>query len=353
MSTRKMFQAVDVHSAGMVGRVIFGLGMRIRGETMADKLKFARENLDWLRRLVLEEPRGFPAMCSPVVLPPVNPDSHFGLIAMEQGGFRPMSGSNLMCAVTAVVETGAIDVTAPEAVIRVDTAVGLVEVAATISAGRVVNITLRNVPAYVVELDHVFDLPEYGKVKADIVFGGQFYVQTTAEELGVTLAPETTRQLLRAGTVLRAAATEQFPVQHPDNPDISGISLGMIHGAPLSTGVSATHATVMPTGPVRLDDPTTWDGIIDRSPCGTGTSARLAAMHARGEIGEGQPYVAESITGGRFTGEIVEVSQHGTIPTVTPAISGRAFITSFQQLVLESDDPFPEGFWLGDIWNVC
>lgn len=352
MTTRKLIQAVDVHAAGQVGRVVFGLDMRIRGATMAQKLEYAKQNLDWLRRLILEEPRGYPHLCAPIVVAPVNETSHFGLIVMEQGGFRPMSGSNLICAVTAVVESGIIEVDEPESIIRVDTAVGLVEVTATVTAGRVSKVTLRNVPAFVVELDHVFDLPEYGPVKADIVFGGQYYVQTSAENLGVELKPENAREILRAGTVLRAAATEQYHVQHPENPDIQGISLAMIHGPAISEDTNATHTTIMPTGPVDLSAPNTWDGILDRSPCGTGTSARLAAMHARGALEPLETYVVESLTGGRFSGEIVATDPANNPATITPEISGRGWIISFQQLVLEGDDPFPEGFRLGDIWNT-
>ncbi|AMJ45112.1 proline racemase family protein [Corynebacterium stationis] len=352
MTTRKMIQSVDVHAAGQVGRVVLGLDMRIRGATMADKLEFAKKNLDWLRRLILEELRGYPHLCAPIVVAPVNEDSHFGLIVMEQGGFRPMSGSNLICAVTAVVESGIIEVTEPESIIRVDTAVGLVEVNATVTAGRVTKVTLRNVPGFVVELDHVFDLPEYSPVKADIVFGGQFYVQTTAENLGTELKPENAREILRAGTVLRAAATAQYEVHHPENPNIRGVSLAMIHGPAISTDTNATHTTIMPTGPVGLADSNTWDGILDRSPCGTGTSARLAEMHARGMIEPLEKYVVESLTGGRFTGAIFATNPAGNPPTITPEISGRGWIISFQQLVVESDDPFPEGFRLGDIWNT-
>src|SRR5262245_37931055 len=197
---------------------------------MAEKLEYARTNLDWLRRIVLTEPRGYPAMCAVLVTAPCDPRADVGIIVLEQGGFRPMSGSNTMCAVTALLETGMLPITGPVQTIVLDTAVGLVEATATVREGKVTEVAIRNVPAFVEVLDHRLDVPHLGPVDVDVVFGGQFFVQARAADLGLTLDPSQGKALTRAGALIRAAAREQIPVKHPDNPSICSIDLVMLHG---------------------------------------------------------------------------------------------------------------------------
>jgi proline racemase len=348
---RQTINAVDVHAAGEPGRVLIGSHLKVKGATMAERLQYCREHLDDLRLLLLHEPRGYPGLCAVLVLPPVQNDSDFGMVVLEQGGFRPMSGSNLICAVTALLETRTLPVTEPVANLKVDTAVGIVEVRADIAGGRVVRVTFDNVPAFAVAIDHALELPEYGTIPVDIVFGGQFFVQAKAADLGIELAPAAARQLARAGAVLRTVAQQSFPVQHPLNPDIDHVALTMIHGPSPTPGVSARNAVILPNGTVDLNDPATWTGALDRSPCGTGTCGRMAALHARGELALGEQFVHEGLLGTTFTGTLRDVTHVGSRLAVLPSVSGRGWITGFNQYVLDDDDPFPRGYTLGDLWG--
>lgn len=351
MTNRQLIQTVDVHAAGEPGRVLLGSGLRVKGATMLERLHYCRENLDDLRTLVLQEPRGYPGLCSPIIVPPAEPSCDFGMVVMEQGGFRAMSGSNLICAVTALVETGAIDVSEPVTILRVDTAAGIVTVRAEVEAGRAKSVTFDNVPSFVQDLDLPLEVPGYGTVPVDIVFGGQFYVQARAEDLGVDLEPTNAKAIIRAASAMRRAADLAFDVEHPLIPQINTIGLPMLHGPAKTAGTHGRNAVVLPNGEIDLGDDSTWSGTFDRSPCGTGTSGRVAAKHARGELAVGEKFVHESMMGTTFTAEVKETTSVGGRPAVIPSITGRGWITGFSQLVVEADDPFPVGFTVGDIWG--
>jgi proline racemase len=348
---RRTINTVDVHAAGEPGRVLIASHLHVKGETMADRLRYCIDNLDGLRQLLLHEPRGYPGLCAVLVLPPVQPDSDFGMVVLEQGGFRPMSGSNLICAVTAVLETQAVDAVAPVTHLRVDTAVGVVAVRADIGNGKVVRITFDNVPAFAVVIDHPLELPDYGTIPVDVAFGGQFFVQARAADLGIDLVPESARELTRAGAVLRTVAEKTFPVRHPLNPDIDHVALAMIHGPSPTPGVSGRNTVILPNGAVDLADPATWTGTLDRSPCGTGTCARMAALHARGDLALGEQFVHESLLETTFTGTLHNLTRVGDYSAVTPSLSGRGWITGFHQFVVDADDPFPDGYTIGDLWG--
>lgn len=351
MAAPTRIHAIDVHAEGEPGRVLIGSHLHVKGATMAERLEYCRQHLEPLRKFLLREPRGYPATCGVLILPPADPAADFGLVVMEQGGFRPMSGSNLICAVTALVETGAVRVTEPVTRLVVDTAVGPVTAEAEVDRGKVTQVTFENVPAFAVALDHALELPEYGRVLADIVFGGQFFVQARAADLGVELHADAAKDITRAGAVLRAAAQEQFPVVHPENPAIAQVSLTMLHGPSPTPGVSGRNAVVLPSGDVDLADPATWTGSLDRSPCGTGTCGRMAALHARGELPLHTAFVHEGILGTTFTGNLLARAQAGRHQAVLPSLSGRGWITGFAQYVLDASDPFPEGYTLGDLWG--
>lgn len=353
MTSRQVVTAIDVHAAGEPGRVLMGSHLLVKGTDMTERLRYCQENLDGLRRLLLQEPRGYPGLCAPLVLPPVNADSDFGMIVLEQGGFAPMSGANLICAVTALVETQALAVTEPVTHLRVDTAAGVVEARAEVAGGRVTSVTVDNVPSFVVALDHVLDLPEYGRVPVDIVFGGQFYVQAPAEALGLELQPSEAKEIIRAATLLRMVAQRDFPVSHPLLPNIDQIGLPMIYGPSDTPGVDGRNAVVLPNGSSGLANPQSWDsGTLDRSPCGTGTCARMAAKHARGELELDEPFVHESLLGTTFTGHLRGLTRLGETEGVLPSLTGRGWVTGFHQFVVDADDPFPEGYTLGDIWGA-
>lgn len=344
--------SVDVHAEGEVGRVLLGAHLLVRGATWPERMRWCETHLDPLRRLLLREPRGHPSMCAVLVLPPLDAAADVGIVVMEQGGFRPMSGSNTMCAVTALLETGALPATEPRTVVRVDTAVGPVEATARVEGGRVRSVRVRNVPSFVVALDHKVLVPEYGTVSADVAFGGQFYVQARAADLGVALGPDHAPAIARAGAALLAAAREQVPVAHPEHPDVAQISLVMLHGPADDPAVSGRNAVVLPAGRLAADDPASWRGTLDRSPCGTGTSARMAVLHARGELALGVPFVHQGVLGTTFRGVLHERTTVGGVDAVVPSIEGRAWITGHVLHVLQPDDPFPTGLTVGDIWST-
>ena len=291
-------------------------------------------------------------MCGVLLLPPLDPAADVGFIVLEQGGFRTMSGSNTMCAVTALLETGSLPATEPETVVRIDTAVGPVEATARVEGGRVRWVRVRNVPSFAWALDEPIAVPEYGTVAADIAFGGQFYVQARAADLGVALGPEHAPAIARAGTALLAAAREQVPVAHPEKPDVDEIALVMLHGPGDEAGISGRNSVVLPAGRITLDDPASWRGTLDRSPCGTGTCARMAALHARGRLDLGVPFVHQGVLGTTFRGLLHERTTVGDRDAVVPSIQGRAWITGYAQHVLQPDDPFPTGLTVGDIWST-
>jgi proline racemase len=344
--------SIDVHAEGEAGRILVGAHLLVRGTTWTERMRWCERQLDWLRRLVLHEPRGHPSMCAVLVLPPLDPGADVGIIVLEQGGFRPMSGSNTICAITALLETGSLPVNEPDTVVRVDTAVGPVEATARVKGGRVRWVRVRNVPSFALALDQKIAVPEYGAIAADIAFGGQIYVQARAADLGVKLGPEYAPAITRAGAALLAAAREQVPVMHPEQPHVSQISLAMLHGPADTPGISGRNSVVMPNGQVTLDDPASWRGTLDRSPCGTGTCARMAALHARGELGLGVPFVHQGVLGTTFHGMLHERTTVGGQDAVVPSIQGRAWITGYVQHVLQPDDPFPTGLTVGDIWST-
>ena len=343
--------SIDVHAEGEVGRILLGAHLLVRGTTWPERMRWCETELDWLRRLLLREPRGHPSMCGVLVLPPLDPAADVGIIILEQGGFRPMSGANTMCTVTALLETGSLPVTEPETVVRIDTAVGPVEATARVEGGRVRWVRVRNVPSFAVALDRKIVVPEYGTIAADVAFGGQFYVQARAADMGVALGPEHAPAIARAGTALLAAAREQVPVAHPEQPEFDEISLAMLHGPADPPDISGRNSVVLPSGRITLADPTSWRGTLDRSPGGTGTSARMAALHARGELGLHVPFVHQGVLGTTFRGMLHERTTVGGHEAVVPSIQGRAWITGYVQHVLQPDDPFPTGLTVGDIWS--
>jgi proline racemase len=270
MSVVGWVHTVDVHAEGEP-RVLLGSHLQVKGATAAERLAYCQTHLEPLRKMLLREPRGYPGMNGVVVPPPAHPEADIGLIVSEQGGFRPMSGSNLICAITALIETHAIPVTAPATTLVVDTAVGLVTVHAEVHGGKAVRVGFTNVPAYVVALDHVLELPTSGSVPVDVVFGGQFFVEVRAADLGLELKSDSARSLCRAGAVLRTVAQRDLSVAHPVNPDINSVATVMITGPSDTPGIEYRNTVVHPDGSVDLDDDQTSTGTMDRSQGSTGT----------------------------------------------------------------------------------
>jgi proline racemase len=350
MRLMNMVSAVDVHAAGEPGRVITGGVFDVPGKTMFEKKIYLETHADGLRKRMLREPRGYPALCCNVILPPCNPAADIGFVIMEQTEYPPMSGSNTICVVTVLLETGILPMVSPITRLKLDTPAGLVEVEAEIADQKVKTVRFRNVPAFAAHLDKIIEVRGVGSVKVDVAYGGMFYVIADAEQFGFRLTPDEGRDITRIGELLKASAREQLPVEHPENPAIRDVSISQLSGPPVHANSHRRNAVTVSSGEFRWDSPATWTGVLDRSPCGTGTSAKMAALHAKGQLKLNQDFVHESIIGTQFTGRLVAESRVGPYPAVTPTISGRAWITGFSHYVLDPDDPFPEGFTVGDIW---
>lgn len=347
----RVIQAVDLHACGEPGRVIVGGVADVPGKTMFEKMKYFETQADDLRKLMLREPRGYPASNCNLVLPPVHPEADAGFIIMEQVEYPPMSGSNTICVVTVLLETGMIPVTGPVMKLKLEAPAGIVEVEAQIENGKVKRVTFQNVPAFAVHLDSPVEVPQLGTVKVDVAYGGMFYVIADAESLGFRLRPDEARDIVRVGEMIKAAAYEQLPVQHPENLEISGITIAQLSGPPENRGSHRRNTVIVSTGKLDWNKPSTWTGALDRSPCGTGTCAKMAALHAKKQLPLNQDFVHEGVLGTTFTGRLIKETRVGKYPAVIPTLSGRAWITGFADYVVDPEDPFPAGFTVGDIWG--
>jgi proline racemase len=334
MRAARYFSAVDSHTEGMPTRVITGGVPMLPGATMLERKLHFEQHLDDLRLLLMHEPRGHSAMSGAILQPPLHPDADWGVLFIEVSGLLPMCGHGTIGVATVLVETGMVEVTEPETIVRLDTPAGLVVARVAVQDGRAKSVTLRNVPAFLAARDRTVAVDGWGTIPYDMAFGGNFYAIVDAAAAGVTVDPAQADRLVACGADIMAAIDAVERPVHPADARISGCYHVVLH-EPGRDGADARAATSIHPG---------W---LDRSPCGTGTSARLAQLHARGAIGVGDPFVNESVLGTRFTGRIVEETEVAGVAAVVPEITGRAWITGMGQYLLDPDDPFPAGFRLG------
>jgi proline racemase len=315
----------------------------VPGKSMFEKMVWLREHADGLRLRMLREPRGYPASCCNVILPPTVPGADAGFVIMEQTEYPPMSGTNTICVVTVLIETGMVPVTEPVTRLKLETPAGLIGVEVEVRTGKARRVTFRNIPAFAAYLDARVEVCGLGTVTVDVAYGGMFYVIADAAPLGLGLDPSEARDIVRIAEQIKAAAREQLPVVHPENPGIAGVSIAQLSGEPKQPGAHRRNTVVVSTGP--------GEGVLDRSPCGTGTCAKMAALHAKGKLVLGQDFVHEGILGTIFTGRLLEETRVGPHRAVVPSLSGQGWITGFAQYVVDPEDPFPDGFTVGDIWG--
>jgi proline racemase len=346
-----MITAVDAHACGEPGRVITGGVLDVPGSTIFEKKVYLETHADHIRLRMLREPRGYPAANCNLILPPTHPEADAGFVIMEQVEYPPMSGTNTICVVTVLIETGMVTATEPVTKLKLDTPAGLIGVEAEVYNGKVKRVTFRNVPAFAVHLDAKVEVSGLGTVTVDVAYGGMFYVIADAEPLGFTLVPGEAKDIVRAAEMIKAATREQLPVVHPENPGIAGVTIAQLSGPPSSPGVDRKNTVVVSTGKLDWSRPSSWTGVLDRSPCGTGTCAKMAALHAKGQLSLHRDFVHEGILGTTFTGRLIEETRVGPYAAVVPTLSGQAWITGFAQYVVDPEDPFPDGFTVGDIWG--
>ena len=339
MHASKVIHVVSAHAEGEVGDVIVGGVAPPPGETLWEQSRFIASD-GRLRRFVLNEPRGGVFRHVNLLVPPKHPEAQMGFIIMEPEDTPPMSGSNSLCVATVLLETGILPMHEPETRLSLEAPGGLIEAVATCRDGRVERVRVRNVPSFVDRLDAVLEVEGLETLAVDTAYGGDSFAIVDARALGFSLTPDEARDIAVTGVRITRAANEQLGFTHPANPEWSHVSFCQM-AAPVEVrdGVKTSRSAVA----IR-------PGKIDRSPCGTGCSARLAVLHARGELSPGEPFVGLSPIDSRFDCRIESLARVGGREAVVPSLSGRAWITGTHQHMLDPDDPWPGGYRLSDTW---
>jgi proline racemase len=339
MQSSRIIHTVSCHAQGEVGDVIVGGVLPPPGDTVWEQSRWiANDNV--LRDFMLNEPRGGVFRHVNLLVPATDPQADIGWIIMEPVHTPPMSGSNAICVATVILETGIVPMTEPETTLTLEAPAGLVRILATCSEGRVKSVKVINVPSFAAKLGAAIEVEGLGTLTVDTAYGGDSFVIANASALGFSLTPDEARELAETGVRITRAATEQLGFSHPHNPDWSHISFCQL-AAPIEIIEGRKHGrnavAIMP-------------GKIDRSPTGTGCSARLAVMHARGEIALGETFTGVSLIDSRFHCRIEATTVVGDIPAIVPSISGGAYITGTHQHMLDPADPWPRGYRLSDTW---
>lgn len=338
MRVTKMLNAVEVHAEGEQGTCFLGSVFEIPGATMLEKLRYINEVDDSLRRYLTMEPRGRPQTSANLVFPSSHPEADAGFIILQADRAHAMSGSNTICVVTALLETGVVPMIEPETIVTLETAAGLVRVRATCRDGKCERVTMAGVPSFVEALDVDLDVAGYGKITVDVAYGGCYYVLVDADQLGVTLERGSARDIVEAASAVYQAADAAITVKHPEVSDINFVSYVMVTGNDDPAGGRLRSATVL-------------SGRVDRSPCGTGNSARLATLEARGLATVGSRFTANSIIDSEFQVGITGETVVGGRRAILPEISGRGWVFGTKTTALDPTDPYPRGFVLTDVWG--
>lgn len=337
MRFERSLELLLVHCQGELGHVLVGGAPDIPGATMLDKMNHINTVDDSLRRFVTFEPRANVAMSVNLLVEPTRADADAGFIVLQADRAHPMSGSNCTCVVTALLESGRVAMQEPETVVRLDTPAGLITARARCESGRCLSVSLDNVPSFAELLDHEIDTPDWGRIKVDIAFGGVYYALVDVGQIGLRIDPSNARALAEAGIELKRILAEQVRVTHPTLPGVDEIAYVMFRDRE-PDGAVRTCTTLQP-------------GRVDRSPCGTGSSANLATLHARGLVGVGDRWISRSIIGGEFTAEAIGETELAGRRAVLPRITGRGYVYGRTELRVSDDDPFAKGFALSDTWG--
>ncbi|WP_213779351.1 proline racemase family protein [Caballeronia sp. dw_276] len=340
MRWSKVLNVVNCHAEGEVGNVVTGGVFDVPGATMFEKMMYLEESRDDLRKLCLFEPRGSANQSVNFILPATDPRAQMGYVIAESTEYPAMSGSNTMCVATVLLETGILPMTEPVTELVLEAPAGLIKVRCECSQGKVTKVEFTNQPAFANHLGKVIEVAGLGSITVDVGYGGMTYVLVDAQSLGFNITPDEARDLCELGQTIKAAAAEQLPSPHPLNPLIKGITqTEFVLPLRRENGVLTSRNTVIVS-----------PGRCDRSPCGTGTSARLAVMHAKGQIGVGEKFIHESIIGSVFESHVASVTRLGSYPAVVPVVSGQAWISAISQVGIDPSDRFQTGFTLSDTW---
>jgi proline racemase len=331
----RVISTIDAHAAGEPLRIITAGLPPLPGRTILERRRAMAERFDDVRRVLLFEPRGHADMYGAVLTPPVSDGADFGVLFLTNEGYSTMCGHGVIALTTALLETGMLPRRQPckgkctEVVY--DSPAGLIRATATVEDDRVTSVAFRNVPSF--RFAHALHLEtSVGQVTVDVAFGGAFYALVDASALGVEVLPAHAPRLTELGMEIKRAVEREIEVVHPEEPELRGIYGTIISEPPRSAAADGRNITIYAAG------------AVDRSPCGTGTSAKLANLYAQGDIPLDKQYVHESVIGTTFTGRVIGETQVGVFPAVETEIGGRGFITGFHQFVVDPDDPTSGGF---------
>ncbi|MCL2235992.1 MAG: proline racemase family protein [Defluviitaleaceae bacterium] len=334
MKIAKMINAIDTHTMGEPTRIVTSGIPNLRGSTMAEKKEYLIDNMDFVRTALMHEPRGHKDMFGAIITQPASTWADLGVIFMDAGGYLNMCGHGTIGTVTAALETGMIEPVEPITQVTLDTPAGLVTARATVSDRRVGEVSFANVPSFLYKSDVEIVVPNFGNVVVDIAFGGSFFALVKAAHLGFDIIPENALELSKIGLKIRKAVNEQMEIAHPFLTRITTCDLVEIYGEPKSPDATARNVVIF------------GDGQVDRSPCGTGTCAKLATLYAKGEIKQNEPFVYESILGTKFTGKVLSEEKVGDFDGIIPEITASAYITGLNTYVIDDRDPLKHGFIL-------
>lgn len=327
-------KTIDAHAAGEPLRVIVHGIPHLQGDSILARRQYLKKKLDHLRKILMWEPRGHADMYGCILTPPVSQEADLGVLFLHNEGYSTMCGHGIIALTTVALQTGMLPAEEGETTVKFDTPAGLVTAQATVEHGIVKSVRFHNVPSFVVALDQKVDVPELGKIKYDLAFGGAFYAYVKASDAGVSCLPRDFRQLIEKGTAIKRAVAASRAIEHPYEPDLGFLYGTIFISEPQSPLAHSRNVCVFA------------EGEVDRSPTGTGVSGRLAIHHARGEIAEGDPIEIESIIGSKFIGRVVRKTMVGPYSAIIPEVEGTASITGMHTFVVDPDDPFGAGFIL-------
>jgi proline racemase len=333
MNFTQTYTTIDLHTAGEPLRIVTAGVPRIPGKTVLEKRRYAKENLDYVRKTLMWEPRGHADMYGAYITEPITENADFGTIFMHNEGYSDMCGHGIIALATVAVKQGLVKTTTPETRVGIDSPAGFIEAFVQWDGSRVGTVRFKNVASFLYKKDLTIDTPSFGKLTVDIAFGGAFYAYLSNEKVGLEIHPDNYRSLILLGDEVKKAVMMTTRVQHPLESELNQLYGTIIDGKPRFTGTQANVCIFA-------------DRELDRSPTGTGTAGRVAQLYARGKLKLGETMVNESLIGTSFTGKALEETKVGDFDAVIPEVSGRAFITGFNQWVVEEDDPVAEGFFL-------
>lgn len=329
----KLVTTIDSHTGGNPTRTILSGIPKLEGKTMSERMLYMKKHHDWFRRALMYEPRGHDVMSGAILQEPCHPDADVGVIYIETGGYLPMCGHDTIGFCTALVENGLVQHHEPLTSLTLDTPAGLVTVNIETEAGKAKSVSFRNVPSFHYQ-EVTVDVEEIGEVYCDIAYGGNFYGIVSADDLGLSLEKNNAGHIIETAVKIRKAINNQVDVVHPENQFIKGLTHIEFYTEPQHPEAHVKNTVIIPPGG------------IDRSPCGTGTSAKMATLFSKGELKKDEWFVHESIVGSIFKGKIVETTRVGDFEATVNEIGGSAWITGYHQFVLNNDDPLRNGFLL-------